>query len=197
MDGFKKIELYQDAVKFEMWEDYREAFKLYLESAKQGYARAQLTVAKFYLGDGIYKGVVKPDKEKALEYLNIAESGGNVEAKHRLAIILLENKTDEDTARALELLKDATARMYYPAACELAKCYFYGIGCQKDYATALRLIGKIMYAKGAYSEMERCIGIRKILCDIKILLSENKETGLSDSDLSLLYDLCNDLNVDD
>ena len=197
MDGFKKIELFQEAVKFEMWEDYREAFKLYLESANQGYARAQFTVAKFYLGDGAYKGIIEADREKAIEYLNLAESGGNVEAKHRLAILLLESGNGEDAARALELLKDATVRMYYPAACELAKCYFYGIGCRKDYATALKLIGKIIYAKGAYSEMERYIGIRKILCDIRALLSEEKETGLSESDLSLLTDLCSDLNIDD
>lgn len=197
MNGFKKIELFQEAVKFEMWEDYREAFKLYLESAKQGYARAQLTVAKFYLGDGAYKGVIEADRKKAVEYLSLAESGGNVEAKHILAVILLESGNGEDTARALDLLKDATSRLYYPAAFELAKCYFYGTGCQKDYAAALKLIGKIIYAKGAYSEIERYIGIRKILCDIKTLLADNKETGLSESDLSLLNDLCSDLNVDD
>ncbi len=197
MDGFKKIELYQEAGKFELLEDYREAFKLYLESAKQGYAKAQLTVAKYYLGDGIYRGIVKPDKEKALEYLELAESGGNAEAKHRLAIILLENKTSDDTVRAFELLKEAVFRQYNPAAFELAKCYFYGIGCQEDYSTALRLIGNTMYVKDAYSEMGCCIGIRKILCELKTLMSERKETGLSESDLSLLNDLCNDLNIDD
>ncbi len=33
MEGLK-IELYQNADKFEMLEDYREAFNLYIESAK-------------------------------------------------------------------------------------------------------------------------------------------------------------------
>lgn len=196
MDGFKKIELYQEAVKFEMFEDYREAFKLYLESAKQGYARAQLTVAKYYLGDGVYKGIVEADKQKAIEYLDLAQVGGNAEAKFRLAVILLESKDGKDIARALELLKDATVRMYYPAAFELARCYFYGIGCRKDYSKTLKLIGNIFYVKGACSEMERCMGIRKILCDFKALAAENK-TGLSESDLSLFNDLCSDLNIDD
>ncbi|MDE6690392.1 MAG: hypothetical protein K2K04_00320 [Clostridia bacterium] len=196
MDGFKKIELFQEAAKFEMLEDYREAFKLYLKSAEQGYARAQLVVAKYYLGDGEYKGIIEQNRDKAVVYLNLAESGGNAEAKHRLALILLESSNAVETARALELLKDAAFRMYYPAVFELIKCYFYGIGCQKDYATAVRLIGRIVYAKGAYSEMECCIGIRKILCEIKALSSGNKG-GLNESDLSLLNDLCSDLNIDD
>ena len=45
MNGYKKIELYEEAQKFETLEDYREAFNLYLASAKQGYAKAQLAVA--------------------------------------------------------------------------------------------------------------------------------------------------------
>ena len=79
MNGYKKIELYEEALKFETLEDYREAFNLYLASAKQGYAKAQLAVAKFYLGDGVYKGIIKEDKAKAVDFLNQAEAGGKIQ----------------------------------------------------------------------------------------------------------------------
>lgn len=197
MDAYKKIELYKEALNFELLEDYRHAFDLYLTSAQQGYARAQLAVAKFYLGDGIYKGVVKKDKEKATEYLNQAASGGNVEAKYALAVILLENKNDEDTARALELLQDASERKYCQATLELAKCHYYGTGYPQSYTDTLALFGKIVYGKAQSGQRECFNVIRKILCEIKALTAEQKDkSGLSENDWCLFNDLCIDLNVD-
>ena len=182
MNGYKKIELYEEAQKFETLEDYREAFNLYLASAKQGYAKAQLAVAKFYLGDGVYKGIVKADKEKAVDFLNQAEAGGNAEAKYRLALILLERKNSKDTAHAFEL----------------AKCHYYGIGFKQSYLKTLELFEKVIYGKGAMSQIEFCCSMRKILAEIKNLEGEQKKKiGLSGDYLCLFNDLCNDLSVDD
>ena len=198
MNGYKKIELYEEAQKFETLEDYREAFNLYLASAKQGYAKAQLAVAKFYLGDGVYKGIVKADKEKAVDFLNQAEAGGNAEAKYRLALILLERKNSKDTARALELLQDASDRQYFLATFELAKCHYYGIGFKQSYLKTLELFEKVIYGKGAMSQIEFCCSMRKILAEIKNLEGEQKKKiGLSGDYLCLFNDLCNDLSVDD
>ena len=96
-------------------------------------------MAKFYLGDGVYRGIVKADKEKAVYFLNQAEAGGNAEAKYRLALILLERKNDKDTARALELLQDASERQYFLATFELAKCHYYGIGFKQSYLKTLEI----------------------------------------------------------
>ena len=198
MDGYKKIEIYQEAEKFELLEDYREAFNLFLESAEQGYAKAQLAVAKYYLGDGVYKGIVQADRAKAIEYLNKAESGGNVEAKYRLALILLEQKNGEDIARALELLQDASDRQDFLATFELAKCHYYGIGFEQSYAKTLDLIERVIYGKGAISQIEFCCSIRKILAEIKKLPQKQKrEIGLRGNYLSLFNDLCRDLDIYD
>ena len=169
MNGYKKIELYEEALKFETLEDYREAFNLYLASAKQGYAKAQLAVAKFYLGDGVYNGIIKADKAKAMDFLNQAEAGGNAEAKYRLALILLEQKNSKDTARALELLQDASDRQYFLATFELAKCHYYGIGFKQSYLKTLELFEKVIYGNGAMTQIEFCCSMRKILAEIKNL----------------------------
>ena len=198
MNGYKKIELYQEAVKFELLEDYKEAFGLYLASAGQGYARAQLAVAKYYLGDGVYKGVIKADTAKAIEYLKQAEGGGNAEAKYRLALILLKNNNKADTARALELLKDAADRQFYPASLEIAKCYYFGVGLKQSYVKTLEIFESITYFKNIRFKTEFYEGIRKILKELKQLVSAHKSaTGLSEDDLCLLNDLCNDFCVDD
>ena len=198
MDAYKKIEIYKEALNFERLEDYRQAFNLYQTSAQHGYARAQLAVAKFYLGEGIYKGVVKADKAKAIEYLNQAVSGGNVEAKYRLAVILLEKRNNDDTARALELLQDASDGEYYLAALELAKCHYYGVGFPQSCGNMLALFGKIVYGKAESAQRECSDGIRKILCEIKALTPEQKDKlDLSENDWCLFNDLCDDLNVDD
>ncbi len=195
-NGYRKIELYQEAIKFERLDDYREAFNLYLASAKQGYAKSQLAVAKFYLGDGIYKGIIKPDRAKAIYYLDQAGSGGNAEAKYRLALILLQNNTKADIAQAMELLQDASDRQYLPAAYELSKCSYYGIGCKKSYAKTLEILEKLIYLKNAYSQIDSFDDIKKMLKELKVMASEHKNSaGLSGDDLCLLNDLCNDLNV--
>lgn len=197
MDGYKKIELYREALKFELLEDYRQAFDLYLASAKQGYAKAQLAVAKFYLGVGVYKGIIKENKAKAADYLNRAESGGSAEAKYRHALLLLENNNTTDTERALQLLQDASDRQYYLATLELAKCNYYGIGCERNYVKTLELFEYIIYVKNACSQIECCNGIRKILAELKALISESADAmALSENDWCLFHDLCNDLNVD-
>lgn len=198
MNNYKKIQLYEEAVKFELLEDYREAFNLYLASAKQGYAKSQLAVAKYYLGTGDYKGIIKYDRKKALEFLNQAEAGGNAEAKYILAKIILEQKYSGDIKRAVELLQDASDRKYSPASYELAKCYYYGVGCGQDYIKALTLLGRIMYAYVEQTQREHYNGMKKILTEIKALVSEHKETiYLSEDDRCLFNDLCNDLDVED
>ncbi len=198
MNGYKKIELYEEAQKFESLEDYREAFNLYLASAKQGYAKAQLAVAKFYLGDGVYRGIIKADKAKAVDFLNQSEAGGNAEAKYRLALILLENRNSKDTARAIELLRDASDRQFYLATFELAKCHYYGIGFKQSYVKTLELFEKVIYGKCALSQIEFCCSMRKILAEIKDISDEQrKKIGLSGDLLCLFNDLCSDLRVDD
>lgn len=199
MDGYKKIDLYQEALKFELLEDYREAFNLYCNSAKLGYAKAQLAVAKYYLSDGVYKGIIKPDRKKAIEYLNLAGSGGNAEAKYRLAIILLEQKHSGDIKLALELLQDASNRKYSLATYELAKCFYEGIGCQQSYRKALKLLGQIIYAVGDdLAQCERSNEIREILVGIKRISSGDKKTiGFTENDWCLFKDMCNDLDIED
>lgn len=198
MNGYKKIELYEEAQKFETLEDYREAFNLYLASAKQGYAKAQLAVAKYYLGDGVYKGIIKADKAKAVNFLNQAEVGGNAEAKYRLALILLERNNSKDTARALELLQDSSDRQFFLATFEMAKCYYYGIGFKQSYLKTLELFEKVIYGKGAISQIEFCCSMRKILAEINGLADEQKKKiGLNEDYLCLFNDLCRDMNVDD
>lgn len=196
MNNYKKIELYQEAVKFELLEDYREAFNLYLASAKQGYAKSQLAVAKYYLGTGDYKGIIKYDRKKAVEFLNQAEAGGNAEAKYILAKIMLEQKYSGDIKRAVELLQDASDRKYSPASYELAKCYYYGVGCGQDYTKAIALLGRIMYAYVEPVQLEHYNGMRKILTELKgLVLEHREEILLSENDLCLFNDLCNDLDI--
>lgn len=198
MNGYKKYELYQEALKFEEIEDFKEAFNLYLSSAKQGYPRAQLAVAKFYLGEGLYKGIIKADKIKAIDYLNRAATGGNAEAKYRLAIILLEQNDDKSKFHAFELLSDASDRQYYLATVELAKCYYYGIGVQQNYLKTLSIFEKLVYASGTYSHLECYEDIRYILEGIKSLAADqNGKISLSGDDWCLLKDLCNDFNISD
>lgn len=114
MNGYKKIQLYEEAIRFELLEDYTDAFNFYLASAKQGYAKSQLAVAKYYLGTGAYKGIIKPDRKKAIDYLNQAKAGGNAEAKYILAKLMLEQRYSGDMKRAVELLQDAADRKYSP-----------------------------------------------------------------------------------
>lgn len=100
MRSYKKIKLYHEAINYEILEDFKAAFDLYLASARQGYPKAQLVVAKFYLGDGIYKGIIKQDKRKAMEFLHQAADGGNAEAKYRLALMMLK-ESDGKSSRLL------------------------------------------------------------------------------------------------
>lgn len=198
MDSYKKFELYQEALKFEELEDFREAFNLYLSSAKQGYARAQLAVAKFYLGDGIYKGIIKADRAKAIGFLEQAATGGNAEAKYRLAMILLEQNDDKVRTRAFELLKDASDRHYCLATFELAKCYYYGIGVKQSYAKTLALFEKLVYVSAVYSNSDCYDEICAILKEINKLSTEQKANmRLSGDDWCLLKDLCSDFSVED
>lgn len=198
MDSYKKFELYQEALKFEELEDFREAFNLYLSSAKQGYTRAQLAVAKFYLGDGIYKGIIKADMAKAISFLEQAATGGNAEAKYRLAIILLEQNDDKVRTRAFELLKDAADRQYCLATFELAKCYYYGIGVKQSYVKTLALLEKLVYVSAMYTHSDCYDEIRAILKEINALSDEQKANlRLSGDDWCLLKDLCSDFNVED
>ena len=194
MNSYKKFELYQEALKFEEIEDYKEAFSSYLSSAKQGYPRAMLAVAKFYLGEGLYKGIIKADRAKAIEYLNQAANGGNAEAKYKLAVILLSQNGDEE--QAIELLHDASDRHYYLATFELAKRYYYGIGVKQSYSKTLALFERLVYGKGVYSHTECYDDIRRILEEIKFLATEKKDKiRLSGDDWCLFKDLCNDFNV--
>lgn len=198
MNSYKKFELYQEAIKFELMEDYKEAFNLYLASAKQGYPRAQLAVAKFYLGEGLYKGIIKVNIVKAMDFLEQASAGGNAEAKYRLAKILIEQSDDKNISRAFELLRDASERHYYLATFELAKRYYYGIGVQQSYKKTLVLFEKLVYGKGVYSHSECYDDIRDILEEIKTLAIEQKnKLKLTGDDWCLFKDLCNDFNIYD
>lgn len=198
MNGYKKFELYQEALKFEQIEDYRDAFNSYLASAKQGYPRAQLAVAKFYLGEGLYKGIIKADRAKAIDYLEQASAGGNAEAKYRLAIILLEQKDDKSNARAFELLRDAADRKYCLAALEIAKCYFRGIGVKQSYSRTLSVIENLVYGKGVRVHVDWYDDIRTMLEEIKTLVTEQKDKlRLSGDEWCLFKDLCNDFCITD
>lgn len=196
MNSYKKYELYQEAIKFEGLEDYKEAFNLYLASAKQGYPRAQLVVAKYYLGDGLYKGIIKVNMNKAIDYLQQAAAGGNAEAKYRLAIILLgqnENKT-----LAFELLRDASDRQYYLATVEVAKCYFRGIGVKQSYSNTLTVIENLVYGRRISAQNDCYDEIKDILEEIKTLAAEQKDKmELSGDDWCLFKDLCNDFRIAD
>lgn len=196
MRSYKKIKLYHEAINYEILEDFKAAFDLYLASARQGYPKAQLVVAKFYLGDGIYKGIIKQDKRKAMEFLHQAADGGNAEAKYRLALMMLKESDGKDVALAIDLLEDASERQFALATLELANCYFYGIGVKQNYVKTLSLLEKIVYGPCSIEQIKYYDTVRNILYEFKTLYLEHKETlGISEEYLCAFKDMCSDLDI--
>jgi len=193
MNGNNKIEAYHKALYFEEQGDYKEAFKLYLASAKQGYPKAQLVVAKYYWGYEQYANIIPRDDEKAVDFVRKAAEGGNAEAEYIYGMILI-GENGNDNPKAIGLLLDALKRGYTLAASELAYCTCYGYGCRENYADTLHFIRIILYT-GDDAVLKKCYDqICSLLAKINRIVKNNPH-ALDEDSLCLFKDLCSDLNL--
>lgn len=139
----------------------KEAFRLFLEAAQEGYELAQLKTGMCYLkGRGIEK-----NEEKALHFFKLAASSGNIEAKYQWGLLaylegeealsfklFLEGAQEGHVGCQAQLgciyyLKNNHQQSFhwYRLAAEqgdayaqrnLADCYVEAIGCTRDLKTA-------------------------------------------------------------
>lgn len=79
------------------------AFKLFLVAAELGDDRAMFNLARMFdLGDGVTQ-----NKKKAELYYRKAAALGNLAAQNDLAVLLLENDSDNEFGETISLLTDA------------------------------------------------------------------------------------------
>ena len=88
------------------------ALKWYLKAAKQNSAKAQYRLYSFYL---------KEEKSKAISWLEKSSSNGYTHAQYEYALILMK---EDKTAKAIDLLRQASQNNYPQAADYLGEYYY-------------------------------------------------------------------------
>jgi len=120
-------------------EDFEEAFKYALESAKQGYTEAETSVGDMYAkGEGI-----KPDTVQAMYwYQKAAEQGGDPYGQGKLGFIYYYGRTGipVDYKKALFWFTKSASQNNVVGLRGLASAYEYGKGVKQDRKKALQLL---------------------------------------------------------
>jgi TPR repeat protein len=89
-----------------------------VQEATTGNAQSQL-----YLGWAYVEGkIVDKDDQEGSKWLELAANNGSLEAKFRLALLLLSQRNSE----AINILIGLNSQGFFPAAYELGYCYYMG-----------------------------------------------------------------------
>lgn len=133
--------------------NYNEAFKWYMESAKQGYAEGQLAVgACFENGYGVSKNLTE-----AMKWYRKAAEQGILSAQLRMALAYKKGEgVSKDDTEAFRWLLKAAEQNDEDAQLQLALSYYTGTGTDKNIDEAFKWIGKA--AEQGYSNAQIVYG---------------------------------------
>lgn len=136
---FKLGELYENG--HVVQQDYAQARHWYEKAAEQGYAAAQ-----YKLGMLLYMKEGLRDSKQARQvrsWFEKAAKQGNADAQFLLATMyLVTQQTQQDYARAVDLLEKAVAQGHAAAQRALGNLYLYGEGVPQNYEKARNLLEK-------------------------------------------------------
>ena len=127
-------QIFTEANEYYEKNDYKKAFDLYLESAEQGYARAQCNLGYMYdIGQG-----VSQDYAKAIEWYTKAAEQDDMLAQWNLGNMYYNGRgVTQDYAKAAEWYTKAAEQGNVRAQCKLGYMYDIGQGVSQDYAKAV------------------------------------------------------------
>ena len=120
--------IYSDGLGTEV--DYTKALNYFMESLDLGVIKSAQEIASIY-GEG--RGVEK-DIDKAKEYFDVAANAGYAFSFYNLGIIYMNGlgSTNMDRAKGLECFKKAADIGFRRAMEMVGKCYFSGLGVERD-----------------------------------------------------------------
>ena len=131
--------IFADAKEYQNKKDYKKAFELYLEAAKQGYMKAQHNLGCMYQ----YGHGVSQDYSKAVEWLTKAAEQGDAAAQCNLGYMYQYGYgVSQDYSKAVELYTKAAEQGDAAAQCNLGNMYQYGYGVSQDYSKAVEWLTK-------------------------------------------------------
>ena len=133
---FKLGELYENG--HVVQQDYAQARHWYEKAAEQGYAAAQYNLGALYMKEGLLRD--SKQARQARSWFEKAAKQGNADAQFLLATMYLV--TQQDYARAVDLLEKAVAQGHAAAQRALGNLYLYGEGVPQNYEKARNLLEK-------------------------------------------------------
>ena len=100
--------------------------------------------------------MVEKDREKAVEYWNMAEELGSLEAKVRIAFARIQSG-NVDAGTNVNILREASAQGSVSAQAALAYCFEKGLGVKQNKAEAADLYRKAAHrgSQAAFSSLEK------------------------------------------
>lgn len=152
----------------------KEAFSLLEKAAEKNYVPAVIELGLCY-----YSGIfVNQDKEKGIAVWQTASDNGNSEARVRIAIAHIQDKSYGGNLRAdLLVLNEAAEEGSLIAVMALAHCYLNGTGVEKNKAQAVNLYRKSAQrgSRGAHSALKRIYDEIRPADNEFLVLDENED----------------------
>ena len=160
-------------------EKFSQAFELYMKSAKQGFAPAQVNLSRCYEnGWGVEK-----DNHKAVEWLTTAAEQGYAIAQHFLGFHYGQGIcVERDNKKAFEWYTKAAEQGHARAQFYLGMFFYFGQGVDKDNKKAARWITKA--AEQGDSDAQYFLGF--LYEEGKIKNPSEEYTRCTDIDMSKL-----------
>jgi len=119
----------------EVERDVEEAYRLFKQSADQGFAEAQCKLGLVY-ENGMGTSI---DLKEAVKYYRLSANQGNAAALYYLGYCYFNGiGVNQDPSTAVKLYYKAAMKEYPAAQNNLGFCYFVGAGITKNYDEALR-----------------------------------------------------------